>query len=489
MKLNEITHAASPIKLFEYFAAGKSVIASPVQEIKRYADLVLTATTIEDWSIQIDKALTYTVDVKRRAVFMEAASVNSWDIRASLILEKLAKIGASARKLPWYWRLQSGEGKIQKLLQLIARGIKVWRMMGWRGFITGFFYKFYDELNSLSRVQLFRRPRAMKETYLVEDNSQVTVYTDDPYLFGDYSPRRALLGQRGQPEVKISLIATVYNEEDNVLEWVDAILNQSLLPHEIIIVDAGSTDRTMELLKEHTRESQIHVELISEKKINIATGRNLAIEKARYNIIAASDFGCRPHKDWLENITAPFRLDANTEVVCGWYVAVDKQGKVVPYKGWPVLSEVRPQRFIPSSRSVAFTKTAWKKAGAYPEWLTLTAEDTYFALELKRYASHWAFVPSAAVDWMAPDSLKELWKKAYSWSSGDGEAGIQTSVYLKMARQLLFGVSLMGINVLALGAGLIILPKNYHWALWSVTILVIIIALIVVNKKTRTKLF
>ncbi|MBK8822575.1 MAG: glycosyltransferase [Anaerolineales bacterium] len=267
-------------------------------------------------------------------------------------------------------------------MRLIGRGIKVWRMVGWRGFVKGFFYKFADQINTLRRIPFFKRPRALEETYLLEDNSQVTLYTDDDLLFGEYWPRRVLLGQRDQPEVKISLIATVYNEEGNAVEWADAILSQSLLPHEIIIVDAGSTDRTLELLKERTRDSQIHVELITEQKINIAAGRNLAIEKASHEVIVVSDFGCRPHKDWLENISAPFRLDANTEVVCGWYTAVDKQGKVVPYKGWPVLSEINPQEFIPSSRSVAFTKSAWMRAGGYPEWLTFLGEDTYFALEL-----------------------------------------------------------------------------------------------------------
>jgi teichuronic acid biosynthesis glycosyltransferase TuaH len=486
-EVNQITNATSPIKLFEYMAAGKPVIASPMQETVRYGEFVLIASTVDEWSKQIDAALSYRLDEKKQAVLKEAASINSWAARASLILEKLAIIGASPRKLPWYWRLQSGEGRLQRLLRLVARGIKVWRMVGWRGFVKGFFYKFADQINTLRRIPFFKRPRALEETYLLEDNSQVTLYTDDDLLFGEYWPRRVLLGQRDQPEVKISLIATVYNEEGNAVEWADAILSQSLLPHEIIIVDAGSTDRTLELLKERTRDSQIHVELITEQKINIAAGRNLAIEKASHEVIVVSDFGCRPHKDWLENISAPFRLDANTEVVCGWYTAVDKQGKVVPYKGWPVLSEINPQEFIPSSRSVAFTKSAWMRAGGYPEWLTLTGEDTYFALELKRYASRWAFVPSAVVDWMAPTSLSELWQKAYSWSIGNGEAGIQSSLYLHVAKQLILGLLMLIAALLSFGALLIYLPKNQEWMAWSAA-LVFALVLMTASKKLRTQL-
>ncbi|MBK8822576.1 MAG: glycosyltransferase [Anaerolineales bacterium] len=112
-EVNQITNATSPIKLFEYMAAGKPVIASPMQETVRYGEFVLIASTVDEWSKQIDAALSYRLDEKKQAVLKEAASINSWAARASLILEKLAIIGASPRKLPWYWRLQSGEGKLQ----------------------------------------------------------------------------------------------------------------------------------------------------------------------------------------------------------------------------------------------------------------------------------------------------------------------------------------------------------------------------------------
>src|SRR5258708_3452189 len=35
----------------------------------------------------------------------------------------------------------------------------------------------------------------------------------------------------------------------------------------------------------------------------------------------------------------------------------------------PAEADVKPQRFLPSSRSVAFRRGAWAAAGGYPEWL------------------------------------------------------------------------------------------------------------------------
>jgi hypothetical protein len=76
-----------------------------------------------------------------------------------------------------------------------------------------------------------------------------------------------------------------------------------------------------------------------------------------------------------------------------------------------------------------FTRDAWRKAGGYPEWLSLTGEDTYFAAELKRCCPHWAFVPDAVVDWPAPANPVEYWRKIYNWSIGDGESGAFTQWY------------------------------------------------------------
>ena len=59
----------------------------------------------------------------------------------------------------------------------------------------------------------------------------------------------------------------------------------------------------------------------------------------------------------------------------------------------PAMDDIDPQTFLPSSRSIAFTKEAWAAVGGYPEWLDY-CEDLLFDLALRdRYS--FAFAPAA----------------------------------------------------------------------------------------------
>ena len=273
-----------------------------------------------------------------------------------------------------------------------------------------------------------RKPRGIFELqYALEDYSIVTVYTDQLLLYPAYQPQKRLSALQA-PRRPVSLIATTYNEKASVAAWLESLTLQTRQPDEVVIVDGGSRDGTLDLLQEYARTSSIPLKVISEPGANIARGRNIAIEQARHDVIAVTDFGCRPHPDWLEKIALPFEDDPRTEVVSGWFHSLEN-GKPSHRLGWADLEIVDPQTFLPSSRSIAFTKHAWRKVRGYPEWLTLTGEDTYFAMELKRCCPRWAFVPDAVVDWPSPSTPSEYWRKIYSWSIGDGETGAVTQWY------------------------------------------------------------
>ncbi len=56
--------------------------------------------------------------------------------------------------------------------------------------------------------------------------------------------------------MKVSLIATVKNEGENLRNLLDSILDQTLLPDEVVICDGGSTDNTCAILEEYQQRLQ-----------------------------------------------------------------------------------------------------------------------------------------------------------------------------------------------------------------------------------------
>jgi glycosyltransferase involved in cell wall biosynthesis len=210
---------------------------------------------------------------------------------------------------------------------------------------------------------------------------------------------------------------------------------QSRLPDEIVIVDAGSTDGTRDELAAQAARHDLRITVLTEPGANIARGRNIAIARARAPILAVTDLGVRLRPEWLERLVAPFEDDEDIQVVAGWYVTLEN-GRAQSRRRWPTLDQVSPGGFLPSSRSVAFTRDAWAVVGGYPEWLTLTGEDTWFALELRRFCERWAFVPDAVVEWDAPSTMTEYWRKIYAWSTGDGESSVSAELYWRSFRRV-----------------------------------------------------
>ena len=247
--------------------------------------------------------------------------------------------------------------------------------------------------------------------------------------------------------MRISFITTIFNEEKTIESFLDSLLLQTRFPDDIVIVDAGSTDKTTERIKKYEakfKTKKIGFKILI-KKGNRSVGRNEAIKNATGDIIVASDAGCTLDKKWIEKITEPFRRDSSTplrsvqndkrvDVVAGYYHPVTKtvfEKCLAPYMCVKP-DRVNPEDFLPSSRSVAFRKEVWGKAGGYPERLD-TCEDLVFARTLQRMRFHFTFAKDAIVYWQQRHNFKEAFLQFYSYAVGDGQA-----LYIRPQTPLLF---------------------------------------------------
>ncbi|MCJ7668757.1 MAG: glycosyltransferase, partial [Anaerolineae bacterium] len=117
--------------------------------------------------------------------------------------------------------------------------------------------------------------------------------------------------------LKVSLITTVKNEADSMERLLESILTQSRKPEEVIIVDGGSTDGTLEVIRAY--QGKLPLQIIIGQGLNISQGRNAAVAEARGEIIASTDGGVRLDPDWLKNLIGPFEEDDSVAVVGGFF--------------------------------------------------------------------------------------------------------------------------------------------------------------------------
>lgn len=100
----------------------------------------------------------------------------------------------------------------------------------------------------------------------------------------------------------ISVVMPVYNEEVHIIETLEALYANTVQPDEVIVADGGSTDKTVQLIRENFPQ----VIIVNNPKKNAASGRNIGIEKAQGDIIAFTDGDCIVDKDWIKNISIAF---------------------------------------------------------------------------------------------------------------------------------------------------------------------------------------
>ena len=205
---------------------------------------------------------------------------------------------------------------------------------------------------------------------------------------------------------RVSLIATVLNEGDSLAEWLAALERQSLAPDEIVIVDGGSTDDTWRKLNDW--RPAVPVTLLRCPGSTIAGGRNTAIDAATGAIIAVTDAGTVADVQWLQRLVEAL-ADERVDVAAGFFTPVLETGwqRALAATTLPDVSEVDGERFLPSSRSVAFRR-AWFDAGVrYPVWLDY-CEDLVWDLTLRRAGARFVFVPDALVEFQRAAHAKRV---------------------------------------------------------------------------------
>lgn len=102
---------------------------------------------------------------------------------------------------------------------------------------------------------------------------------------------------------KISVVIPTYNEESSILNCLNSLEKQSYKDREVIIVDDGSTDETLQLVTQYSRGKPVKVYRQNHK--GPGSARNLGAKHSKGEILVFVDADMTFASDFLEKLVAP----------------------------------------------------------------------------------------------------------------------------------------------------------------------------------------
>ncbi len=188
----------------------------------------------------------------------------------------------------------------------------------------------------------------------------------------------------------ISVIIPAYNAERTILETIASVQQQTFSDLELIVINDGSTDRTLEML-DTVEDSRLKI--FSYSNGGLPTARNRGISHATGEFIAFLDADDLWTSDKLEAQLAALQQHLEAGVAYSWTYFMDEQGGPCYVEGsrlfeGNVYAELLVNNFLHNGSNPLIRRQAIESVGEFDPTLK-SCEDWDFYLRL---AARWHFV-------------------------------------------------------------------------------------------------
>jgi glycosyltransferase involved in cell wall biosynthesis len=200
------------------------------------------------------------------------------------------------------------------------------------------------------------------------------------------------------PELpKISVVTPTFNSINTVRETIRSVVSQDYSQWEHIVIDGGSTDGTLEVLKENP-----HLIWVSEKDQGHYHAMNKGVARATGEIVAIlnSDDCYRPHA--LRKVGEAFAKHPDWDGAFGDLVFKDGKGEEI-YRREEAVFDYNVLRFsgicYVSHPTLFVKKSVYDRLGAYRHQDFLNSADFEFILRLGREKCRIGHIPQYLIDY------------------------------------------------------------------------------------------
>ncbi len=223
----------------------------------------------------------------------------------------------------------------------------------------------------------------------------------------------------------VSFIVPCYNEEVTLRNCIESLVTQTYDKFEIIIVDDGSTDRTLDVAR-----SLLHYEkvvVLSKPNGGKASALNYGIKHSRGNIVVCVDADSIFLKDTLEKLLEPFS-NPKVAAVAGNVKVANRNKVLAKNQALEYIIGINLQRrmftkldcvpVIPGAIG-AFRKDIIQEVGGYSLDTIVEDMDLTVAISKKGYKIEYAGNAIAYTE--TPECYNDFYKQRYRWTYGTFE--------------------------------------------------------------------
>lgn len=218
----------------------------------------------------------------------------------------------------------------------------------------------------------------------------------------------------------ISVVMPVYNESVNIVDALNALYRNSVLPDEVIVIDGGSTDNTVQLIKEKFPQ----VIVFNNPRKNAAAGRNVGINVAQGDIIAFTDGDCIVDDYWIENILKAFENN-NIDGLGGKVLIAEPINHIEEFWGnlaWKLIMNFGDEPYNVDkctlndafvTANCAYKRELLFKLEGFSNWFANNAEDVDFCWRAIKSGAKLMYTPDVQIHAHNVTTIKDVAKKSF----------------------------------------------------------------------------
>ena len=212
--------------------------------------------------------------------------------------------------------------------------------------------------------------------------------------------------------MKVSVVIITRNEEKYMKDLLDSLVTQTIMPHEIIIVDAESTDKTQRIVRRYMRKYDF-IKLYIQPGTR-GEGRNYGAKKATGDVIAFIDADCIANAFWIQEVIEGMKkadVVAGQSVRLGYEAFSDLQRVGIIHNGVDVT--------YPSC-NLAYSKKVFKKIKGFDPWFK-EAEEVDLNFRAVDAGYKLIYMPEAIVYHRVRESIRGFIKQSFWYGFGRKE--------------------------------------------------------------------